>query len=493
MEKYRQLQLELLRAKEAQRAKIIFGGVRYYKPMPHQQRFHEDTHRTRLLSGGNKSAKTYSGCVEDVLIALGKHPTRPHKKAPNLIWVGTDSHENTRDIFKPLFEKLIPRDALKKVVLGPRDQIKRYEFKNGSEIGFKSYESKRESFQGPVVDWIHLDEEPPEDIYVECLARGMTCQGEIIMTMTAVEGITWVYDRLYLEAIQDPNSGIGYHRFSTMDNIYIPEEEKERMYRSMNEEERRIRLYGEFVYRQGVVFKDFSRDIHVIPSASVPKGSSFYEAFDPGLVMFAGIFAHADHHGTMIVHDELYLKDADLGYVKSEIHRIREQHASRREDTVIDPQSKAKQQGMPESVITQMGDNPDAVHCMPANNDRTAGIFQMKEYMTYERDEKNNALTVPRLLIMDRCKNIIREMENYHYSKNKFKGTKDADRIEKKDDHGVDALRYMLIRRPSPSELNVRSVPTGMTLDRYERESKRLQRHHKRQELNGMKKWHNNL
>ena len=192
MEKYRKLQLELLRAKEAQRSKRISGGVKYYTPMPHQQKFHEDQKRIRLLSGGNRSSKTYSGCAEDVLVALGKHKSRPHLKGPNLVWVGTNSHENTRDIFRPIFDKLIPKEALKKVVLGPRDQIKRYEFKNGSEIAFKSYEAGREAFQGPAIPWIHLDEEPPEDIYVECLMRGMTCHGEIILTMTAVEGITWV-------------------------------------------------------------------------------------------------------------------------------------------------------------------------------------------------------------------------------------------------------------------------------------------------------------
>lgn len=491
MDRVRKKRLELVRVKEAQRSKILHGGVRYYKPMPQQETFHKDTNRIRLLSGGNRSSKTYSGCVEDVWVALGEHPYRPNLKGPNLVWVGTDSHENTRDIFRPIFDRLIPKDAIHKIVNGPRDTLKRYEFKNGSEISFKSYEAGREAFQGPAIPWIHLDEEPPEDIYSECLVRGMTCRGEIILTMTAVKGITWVHDRLYTPALKDKDgsSGIGYHRFSTMDNIYIPEEEKQRMLRSMTEMERRIRLFGEFVHRQGMVFDEFSLGAHVIPHDMVPQGSRFYEALDPGLHTFAGIFAHTDKYGTVIVHDEIYEHQKPLAEIKQRVWTKRDLYRSKSEDTVIDPAAAAKHAGMSGSVRDQLADSPDSVYCLLGNNDRQAGIFRMKEYLAYERDEKDKQLTIPRLLIMDNCVNLIHEFQNYHYSPTKSAALRQADQIHKADDHALDALRYLLMRRPSPAELERAQEPKGWTLEWYEKESARLTRHHASQETTGMKRW----
>jgi uncharacterized membrane protein YebE (DUF533 family) len=43
-----------------------------------------------------------------------------------------------------------------------------------SYLTFKSYDQKRESFQGTEQDVVWLDEEPPQDIYSECLTRTMT-------------------------------------------------------------------------------------------------------------------------------------------------------------------------------------------------------------------------------------------------------------------------------------------------------------------------------
>jgi phage terminase large subunit-like protein len=40
-----------------------------------------------------------------------------------------------------------------------------------SVIAFKAYEKGREKWQGPTVDGVWFDEEPPEDIYSEGLTR----------------------------------------------------------------------------------------------------------------------------------------------------------------------------------------------------------------------------------------------------------------------------------------------------------------------------------
>lgn len=64
-------------------------------------------------------------------------------------------------------------------------------------IGLKSYEQGRKSFQGTEKDVILLDEEPPMDVYVECLLRTMGIEGSkdpgmIMLTFTPLSGLSEV-------------------------------------------------------------------------------------------------------------------------------------------------------------------------------------------------------------------------------------------------------------------------------------------------------------
>jgi phage terminase large subunit-like protein len=61
-----------------------------------------------------------------------------------------------------------------------------------SFIGLKSYDQKRKSFQGTSKHFIWLDEEPPMDVYSECLIRTMTTDGLIMLTFTPLLGISEV-------------------------------------------------------------------------------------------------------------------------------------------------------------------------------------------------------------------------------------------------------------------------------------------------------------
>lgn len=59
-----------------------------------------------------------------------------------------------------------------------------------SECNLKSYAQGRGSFEGTERDWIWLDEEPPVDIYGECLMRTATTNGLVYITFTPLEGAT---------------------------------------------------------------------------------------------------------------------------------------------------------------------------------------------------------------------------------------------------------------------------------------------------------------
>lgn len=89
---------------------------------------------------------------------------------------------------------LILRKAMLSGVNGAIDYVQ-IKHKNGiSTLYFKSYQQGREKFQGARCHLIHLDEEPPKDIYTECAMRladvdGLG-QGRLILTMTPLKGYT---------------------------------------------------------------------------------------------------------------------------------------------------------------------------------------------------------------------------------------------------------------------------------------------------------------
>lgn len=78
--------------------------------------------------------------------------------------------------------------------------------KNAS-LSLKSYDQRREAFQGTAKQGIWLDEECDPSIYGECLIRTMTTNGLLMLTMTPLMGLTQFIDdylnRSVLEVLGD--------------------------------------------------------------------------------------------------------------------------------------------------------------------------------------------------------------------------------------------------------------------------------------------------
>ena len=64
-----------------------------------------------------------------------------------------------------------------------------------SALTFMSYPMGRETFQGDSMDVIWLDEEPPMDIYSECVARTFATGGIVYTTFTPLGGVTDLFLR----------------------------------------------------------------------------------------------------------------------------------------------------------------------------------------------------------------------------------------------------------------------------------------------------------
>lgn len=61
-----------------------------------------------------------------------------------------------------------------------------------SNCQFKSYSQGRENWQGPPIDLVWFDEEPPEDIYIEGITRTNATAGISALTFTPLKGFSVV-------------------------------------------------------------------------------------------------------------------------------------------------------------------------------------------------------------------------------------------------------------------------------------------------------------
>ncbi len=130
--------------------------------------------------------------------------------------------------------------------------------KNGSIIVFKSADSGRSKYQGAEKDWVHLDEEHPEDIYDEIGIRIGARRMFLFCTATLLPpegansgGVTWSYNRILKNFMQGRFKPENLQAFSASiyDNPYLPKEEIARLETKYDPTsiQGRIRLGGEWL------------------------------------------------------------------------------------------------------------------------------------------------------------------------------------------------------------------------------------------------------
>ena len=203
--KIKQIESEELRRKNNNKLKTYNTGEKVHQK---QLKFHKCTKKNRWVFGGNRTGKTECGAVEVVYLARGIHPYKENKQSTSG-WVVSLSTQVQRDVAQQKILYYLNPEWIEEVVMlsGRKDSLSngvidyiviKNIFGGFSRIGFKSCDQGREKFQGTSLDYVWFDEEPPYDIYLECKMRVIDKGGLLFGTMTPLNGLTWVYESIYL-------------------------------------------------------------------------------------------------------------------------------------------------------------------------------------------------------------------------------------------------------------------------------------------------------
>ncbi len=443
LEKIKAIESEQKRRREQDAlARYNTGGKRHKK----QIAFHRCKKRNRWVFGGNRSGKTECGAAETVYLARGTHPYRKNK--PNVFgWVVSPTAQVQRDVAQKKVLHYLRPDWIADIVMtsgrkdspqtGVIDQIVvKNVFGGTSVIGFKSFDQGREKFQGSSLDFVWFDEEPPKEIYEECLMRVIDKRGDIFGTMTPLKGLTFLYEEIYLNRKNNPE--IWYEFMEWADNPYLSPKEIKLMESTLDESTLQSRKLGRFCTREGLVYPEFDERVHVVQPFPVPPEWQDNISIDPGLKNPLSAHWYAvDYDENVYVIAEHYAAGKDIDYHAQAIHAMSESLGWKRDgkgrvSALIDSAAQQRTLASQKSVAELFYER-DILANPRVEKDLFSGISRVKSYL-------NRGNGLPHLYIFSCCPNLIREIKSY------FWGSGDAP--VKRDDHAMDELRYYLMSRP---------------------------------------------
>lgn len=256
----------------------------FFKPYTKQLEFLTDGRENfeRLLRAGNQQGKSETGAYETALHMTGLYPPwwkgKVFKHAPRG-WLCGETTTATRDIVQnklcgrpglpqDLGTGMIPKEyftekpTLAHGAAGAFDTIfVKHVSGQMSTATFKSYEQGRPKFQGEPLDFIWADEEAPEDIYLEILARTIATGGIAYTTFTPLKGVTELVRRFRTPATGRKETVL------TVDDIEDPKHKELVMAKAglWPKHQKQARLYGIPVLGGGAVFEDIAMENLKVP------------------------------------------------------------------------------------------------------------------------------------------------------------------------------------------------------------------------------------
>jgi phage terminase large subunit-like protein len=266
-----------LKLLEQQAAAKRQNRLKSFQPYERQLHFFEvgTTHRERLLMAGNQTGKTYAGAFEMAVHLTGEYPDWwPGKRFdhPVKAWAAGEGGNLVRDVIQARLcgtpgsdadfgTGMIPKSLLEGKSAGHGvsdllDSIRVKHVSGGtSTLTFKSYEAGRSKFQGASIDVMWLDEEAPEDVYNECLAR-LTGDGIIYTTFTPLKGYSNVVGRFLRDTSPEARRDRYVVKMGLRHAEHFTEEQKARRLAGYKAHERAARENGDPLLGSGAVFEE---------------------------------------------------------------------------------------------------------------------------------------------------------------------------------------------------------------------------------------------
>lgn len=433
-----------------------------YRAYPKQQEFHAAgrIYRNRLLRAGNQAGKSLACGAEMAMHLTGEYPKwwRGHRFShPILAWAAGETADATRDnpqrvlfgLPGQMGTGMVPKRCLtghfgsSKAITNLYDFVMVRHVTGGiSMVRFRFYAQERETWQGPPVNCMWYDEEPPMDMYSEGIARTAAVRGISLMSFTPLKGFSEVVSSY----IDDEGLGPGQtDRHTTVmtlrDSGHFDDEEIERRKRSYPKHEWGARIDGEPMLGEGRIFRTDEDVILEEPfdiPAHWPVLGGIDIGFNPHPTAAVKIAWDRDNDVIHVVRD----------YRRKELtpseHWLTLKHFGAHLKWAWPRDGSEQEKGSGRAVIDLYKD--EGLHALPEfakfaeSRRKTMGKHQnlIQSVVSVERGimEMEERFEQGRLRVFSTCSLLLEEYRMYH--------RKDGKIVKERDDV-LDALRYALM------------------------------------------------
>jgi hypothetical protein len=291
--------------------------------------------------------------------------------------------------------------------------------------------------------------------------------------MTAVKGMTWVYNEIYLNT---SNPDIFVSEAGWDDNPWLTEEQKAQMSRGLTPQALKVRRQGKFVKQVGLVCNWFDRQVHVVDIKELPFGDTYF-GLDFGFsAPAAGLYVRIDREFNWWIFDGFYRR----GLTNPDIQKL----------------IRLKEQGL--GRVIRVGDSAqadsikqlnDAGIAMEGVKKESRGKESWDEYRAGLLDNQGRiqeGTGKPKLFISSKLVDVdddpksptfgsefnflVKEAENLRWEEAKTDlGVEQQSVWGKQPKHGIDALSYILatVNRPVSPSTTVQTPTTGVVKPYY--------------------------
>jgi PBSX family phage terminase large subunit len=277
--------------------------------------------------------------------------------------------------------------------------------------------------EGMTIDWGWLDEygQASHLAWTVCKTRTSTTGGRLMVTTTPY-ALNWLYEECYKPYIQNKDPRIDFFSWNSITNKHFKKEHYNAEKEALSKEEFGRRYEGKFTRMAGLVYQDFTDDLVVdwqeIEPVEVFAGVDFGFTHPAAIIII-----QKDKNDHYWVTNEWYESGKDISELRDAALFYRNKYKfnkwypdSQRPDDILF----LKRAGIA---------SVDSIKAVPYGIDRVRQLFRQK-----------------RLHIFKTCKNLIDELQTYHYDENVEQGIKEEP-VKEKDD-ACDALRYAIATHP---------------------------------------------
>jgi phage terminase large subunit-like protein len=396
--------------------------------------------------------RTVAGAYEMACHLTGEYPSWWLGRKfdhPVQAWAAGKSSQTPRDVIqlalmgRPYGTGMLAKDAILRTVNrggGISDALDTVEVKHKSGgfsiLGFKSYDQKRQSFEGTEKHVIWLDEECPQDVYSECIVRTMSVSGLIYVTFTPLMGLTKFIQDFTKAANSEDNDSKAIVRAGWDDVPHLDEEMKRKILAGTPEYLKESRSTGAPGLGAGAIYRVPREEVECDIIQLPPWFKRGY-ALDVGWNCTAAVFFAHD-----LDRDIVYIYDVyKRGQAEPDVHTsaIKRRYVGGTPLVgVIDPAANGRSQKDGEQLLQLY--RREGLKIIPADNAVQAGI-----------EDVHMRLSSGRLKVFRGLSDWFDEY--FLYRRNEH------GRIVKEDDHLMDATRYAI-----RSGLRVARNPTPKTI-----------------------------